>query len=60
MRYVDFLPKQGGKLKLRKRQENNLVLTNQKEVSHKNTILPLTTEITGSSNHFSLKSLIIN
>jgi hypothetical protein len=41
-----------------KKQENTL-LTNLKEDSHINIILPLTTKITGSNNHLSLISLNI-
>ena len=41
-----------------KNQETKL-LTNQKEDSHTNIILPLITKITGSKNHFSLISLNI-
>jgi hypothetical protein len=44
----------------KKYQDNNLLLTNQKEDSHINITLPLTTKITGSNNHFSLTSLNIN
>jgi hypothetical protein len=42
-----------------KKQENNLS-TNPKEDRHTNMIPPLTTKITGRSNHFSLISLYIN
>jgi hypothetical protein len=35
-------------------------LTKQKEDNHINIILPLTTRITGSNNHFSLISLKIS
>jgi hypothetical protein len=52
-------PTQGQKLHPRKKQESNLS-TNPKEDSHTNVILPLTTKITGSNNHFSLISLNIN
>jgi hypothetical protein len=42
----------------KKKQEINF-LTKTKD-SHTNIILPLTTKITGSSNHWSLISLVIN
>jgi hypothetical protein len=42
-----------------KKQESNFS-TNPKEDSHTNIILPLTTKIAGSNNHFSLLSLNIN
>jgi hypothetical protein len=52
---------QGGKLHpKKKKQENNFLLTNQKEDSHKNITPHLTTKITRSNNHFSLISLNIN
>jgi hypothetical protein len=50
---------QGGKIHHRKKQDSNLS-TNPKEDSHTNTILPLTTKITRSNNHFPLISLNIN
>jgi hypothetical protein len=43
-----------------KRQENNHISTNPKEDSHINIILPLTTKITGSNNHYFLISFNIN
>ena len=46
-------PTQRGKLHPRKKQEGNLS-ANPKEESHTNIILPLTTKITGSSNHLSV------
>jgi hypothetical protein len=42
-----------GKLHPRKKQESNLS-KKLKEYSHTDIIPPLTTKITGSSNHFSL------
>jgi hypothetical protein len=48
------------KKKKKKRQESNLLSTNPKEDSHIIIISPLTTKITGSSNHYSLTSLNIN
>jgi hypothetical protein len=41
-------------------QESNILSTNPREDSHTNIILPLTTKITGSNNHYSLISLNIN
>jgi hypothetical protein len=44
----------------KEKQEINLLKTNRKEESHTNVILPLTTKITGSNNHWSLLCLNIN
>jgi hypothetical protein len=41
-------------------QEINYFKTNPKEGNHKNIIPSLTTKITGTHNHWSLTSLIIN
>jgi hypothetical protein len=46
--------------KLHHRRKKNLLLTNPKEDSHINIMVPLTTKITGNNNHFSLISLSIN
>ena len=43
----------------KKKQENYLILTNQKEESHINITPPLTTKIIGCKNHISLISPII-
>jgi len=43
-----------------KKQESNLLAINPKEESYTNTILLLTTKITGNNNHSSLISLNIN
>jgi hypothetical protein len=45
-----------GNYTLEKKQESN-ISTNPKEDSHTNITPPLTTNITGSNNHFSLVSL---
>jgi hypothetical protein len=43
-----------------KKQESNLISAKPKEDSNTNIIPPLTTKITGSSNHYSLIFLSIN
>jgi hypothetical protein len=45
-----------GNYTLEKARKLHFFSTNPKEDSHTNTILPLTTKITGSNNHFSLIS----
>jgi hypothetical protein len=48
------------KTALKQKQEINHLTTNTKEENHTNTILALTTKITGTNNHWSLISLYIN
>ena len=54
------IPTQGGKLPPSKSKKVIFFSTNTKEDTHKTTIPPLATKITGSNNHFSLMSLNIS
>jgi hypothetical protein len=54
------IPTQGGKLPPSKSKKVIFFSTNTKEDTHKTTIPPLATKITGSNNHFFLISLSIN